>query len=101
MLTGSADGCVYMWNGDTMMGVFAGHSGPVSCGKFTPDGKKIVTAGEDGTARIWNPKDQQTLFTFTGHLWHSLVCMLLFYLLYLILSSLLPHWMSSQTIQCL
>ena len=55
------------------MGVFAGHSGAVTCGQFTLDGKKVVTAAEDGTTKVWNPKDQQPLTTFSGHNWHSLV----------------------------
>jgi angio-associated migratory cell protein len=79
-MAGSTDGCAYMWTvaTGTMMGVFAGHSGSVTCGQFTPDGKKVVTGAEDGTTRIWNPKDQQTLTTFSGHLWHSLVLFLFF-----------------------
>eukprot|EP00026_Physarum_polycephalum_P004032 Phypoly_transcript_04049.p1 GENE.Phypoly_transcript_04049~~Phypoly_transcript_04049.p1 ORF type:complete len:411 (-),score=73.77 Phypoly_transcript_04049:238-1470(-) len=74
LLAGSSDSCVYMWTTATgaMMGVFAGHSGSVTCGQFTPDGKKVVTGAEDGTTKVWNPKDQQPLLTFSGHNWHSL-----------------------------
>lgn len=36
--------------------VFAGHEGGVSCGMFSSDGKYVITGGEDGTVRVWNPK---------------------------------------------
>jgi len=74
LLAGSTDGCVYMWTAATaaLMGVFAGHAGSVTCGQFTLDGKRVVTGAEDGTAKVWNPKDQQPVTTFSGHNWHSL-----------------------------
>lgn len=31
-----------------------GHSGKVNTASFSPDGRKIVTASDDGTARIWD-----------------------------------------------
>jgi WD40 repeat protein len=34
--------------------VLQGHAGPVECIDFTPDGSKLVSAGADGTVRIWN-----------------------------------------------
>ena len=33
---------------------FAGHPGPVLAVAVTPDGTQIITAGTDGTARIWD-----------------------------------------------
>jgi WD40 repeat protein len=30
------------------------HDGPVNTATFSPDGKRIVTASTDHTARIWN-----------------------------------------------
>ena len=33
---------------------FAGHPGPVLAVAVTPDGTQIITAGADGTIRIWD-----------------------------------------------
>jgi WD40 repeat protein len=34
--------------------VFTGHSGQINSIAFSPDGKRILTASSDGTARIWD-----------------------------------------------
>lgn len=62
------------------MQVFAGHSGPVQCGEFTPDGKfddfgtkkinqmlvspgkRIITASADGTLIYWDPRSPTPVF---------------------------------------
>lgn len=64
LLAGSNDSTVWLWqlpSGNTMQ-VFAGHSGPVQCGEFTPDGKRIVTASEDGSLIYWDPRSSTPLF---------------------------------------
>jgi ribosome assembly protein SQT1 len=66
------------------MQVFAGHTGPVQCGEFTPDGewvlfstnerdanfhplgKRIVTACGDNTLIYWDPRSPTPLFKLTG-----------------------------------
>ncbi len=45
---------------------FQGHSGIVSSANFSPDGKKIVTASVDKTARVWNTSGKQLLL-LSGH----------------------------------
>ncbi|TFK47789.1 WD40 repeat-like protein [Heliocybe sulcata] len=68
LLAGSVDATVWMWqlpSGNTMQ-VFAGHTGPVQCGEFTPDGKRIVTADADGTLIYWDPRDPSPIFKLTS-----------------------------------
>lgn len=48
------------------MQVFAGHTGPVQCGEFTPDGKRIVTADADGTLIYWDPRSPSPAFKLTA-----------------------------------
>lgn len=47
------------------MQVFAGHMGPVTCGSFTPDGKRIVTADAEGTLMYWDPRSPSPVFKLT------------------------------------
>lgn len=49
-----------------IMNVFAGHSAPVAAGRFTPDGKKIVTGAEDSTLIVWDPKSASALSRISG-----------------------------------
>lgn len=68
LLAGSNDSTVWLWqlpSGSTMQ-VFAGHTGPVQCGDFTPDGKRIVTACGDNTLIYWDPRSPTPLFRLTG-----------------------------------
>ncbi|UZJ57055.1 hypothetical protein CBS101457_006375 [Exobasidium rhododendri] len=63
LAAGAADSTVRMWNipSGQLMNVFVGHTGPVTCGRFTPDGKRLVTASEDGTLLIWDPRSTTAL----------------------------------------
>ncbi|KAA1467494.1 WD40 repeat-like protein [Dentipellis sp. KUC8613] len=64
LLAGSNDSTVWLWqlpSGNTMQ-VFAGHTGPVQCGEFTPDGKRIVTACADNTLIYWDPRSSAPIF---------------------------------------
>jgi WD40 repeat protein/ABC-type transport system substrate-binding protein len=43
-----------------------GHTGPVNTAAFSPDGKEVLTASEDGTARVWNFTTGQTRLLLKG-----------------------------------
>ena len=38
-----------------VLSVLRGHEDQVERASFSPDGTRVVTASDDGTARIWNP----------------------------------------------
>ncbi|KAL0580970.1 60S ribosomal subunit assembly or modification protein [Marasmius crinis-equi] len=68
LLAGSNDSTLWLWqlpSGNTMQ-VFAGHSGAVQCGEFTPDGKRIVSACADGTLILWDPRSPTPVFKLTA-----------------------------------
>lgn len=44
-----------------------GHSGWTSDAVFSPDGTRIITAGWDGTARIWDATNGRSLHVLRGH----------------------------------
>jgi WD40 repeat protein len=47
--------------------VLRGHDGPVNSAAFSLDGQRVVTASEDGTARIWNTASGTQLGVLRGH----------------------------------
>ena len=44
-----------------------GHDRAVSGVAFSPDGRLLATASDDGTARLWDPATGEHLRTLTGH----------------------------------
>jgi len=46
---------------------FKGHSGSVTSAAFSPDGRRVVTASLDGTARIWDAATRAELVKLKGH----------------------------------
>jgi transcription initiation factor TFIID subunit 5 len=44
-----------------------GHSGPVFGASFSPDGRFLVTASEDTTARLWSLDTYTNVVCYRGH----------------------------------
>jgi WD40 repeat protein len=49
-----------------------GHSDNVWSAVFSPDGQRVVTASDDGTARVWNAATGQVIAKMEGHSGDSL-----------------------------
>lgn len=46
---------------------FRGHTGFLRCVAWSPDGRYLATASEDGSARIWQASTGSRLFELSGH----------------------------------
>ncbi len=51
---------------DGVLAVFVGHKYSITSAVFSPDGRHILTASSDGTARLWDREGNQ-LAVFEGH----------------------------------
>lgn len=47
--------------------MISGHEGVVNDAEFSPDGASLITASQDGTARIWNAETGEQLAILRGH----------------------------------
>ena len=66
-LAGSGYGLWVRWEPWVVVNVLEGHSGSVLFAAFSPEGKRIVTASSDRTARVWDVTTEKTLATLKGH----------------------------------
>jgi WD40 repeat protein len=46
---------------------FQGHTGWVRTAVFSPDDRRVLTASDDCTARLWEAESGKLLATFEGH----------------------------------
>lgn len=51
----------------TLLRVLAGQMGTARSLVFTPDGRRLVTGGDDHIIRVWNVDTGQQLFSLSGH----------------------------------
>ncbi|TIC72712.1 WD40 repeat-like protein [Wallemia mellicola] len=49
------------------MNVFSGHTEMVTCGRFTPDGKAIVSSSSDGSLIMWSPTEGTAVTKITAN----------------------------------
>ncbi len=45
-----------------------GHTGPVNSAEFSPDGKSVLTASDDTTAKVWDAQTGELKATLSAHL---------------------------------
>lgn len=53
--------------GGCLIRTLTGHSGRVTAVAVTPNGEQVISAGSNGTLKIWNLVTGQELHTVTGH----------------------------------
>jgi eukaryotic-like serine/threonine-protein kinase len=53
ILSGSDDGDARLSEQPGASDLLEGHEGPIRCVRFSPDGRRAITGGADGTARVW------------------------------------------------
>ncbi|RPD70204.1 WD40 repeat-like protein [Lentinus tigrinus ALCF2SS1-7] len=77
MATGGTESDCYIWDLETLgqgepKSVLQGHKGMVCSAAFSPDRNRIVTASDDGSARVWKTETGEALVILhehTGPVW--------------------------------
>ncbi len=63
------DDTIYIWNSSTgaLKRTLFGHTGPIRSVRFSPDGKRIISAADDYTIRIWDVDLEEGQYTALQH----------------------------------
>ena len=66
---GWAESSIKLWNVEThqLIGFLEGHRSYVSCLKFLPDGKTLISSSADRTVRLWDFETRRLIRTLRGH----------------------------------
>jgi len=48
----------------------------VNCGRFSPDGRLVVSGSDDKTVKIWDRQSKECVHTFFEHGGYVLLCWL-------------------------
>jgi WD40 repeat protein len=59
--------CIYKTARPEKPQMLEGHTGDVSCARFSPDGQRLVTGSDDHTCRIWSAHSGPPLLILRGH----------------------------------
>jgi WD40 repeat protein len=69
LLAVAANSAIGVWDitqGKKTIGL-EGHRGFVSCVSWSPDGKKLISSGEDNLVRVWDVQTGRQIAHFAGH----------------------------------
>jgi WD domain, G-beta repeat len=67
LATGGGNGELWIWTDRGPFAKFAGHTGRVKSIAFSPDGRFLVSGGDEKVVRVWNIADTALLKTLAGH----------------------------------
>ncbi len=62
-----ANGVARIWDGETLIATLPGHTGAVTAVAFDANGTRLVTAGADSSAKVWDLAAKRAILTLSGH----------------------------------